>query len=399
MTQLNPLRGNRAAYLTNLTPMRGIAALLTVIFHIDLFMGNALVHPSASAVMGRMYLMVDFFFILSGFIMCYVYGDRFSAQVKWTDFKKFTIARFSRVYPLHFSMLVLLIVILYLFGLKGINNPILQVENSVYSVITNILLLHSMNLHSWFTWVHASWSISTEWWAYMLFPFLVAPFFGLKSRGRLLVCLLCFAGYFCIMYFLVPLVIYPKEMPFLKMDRSMWSINVAYDYGFVRCLCGFILGMMMHHAYRDNWGKKLLGNGWVLILLTLTFLACMHFNLPDIITVSFFPLILLSAAYGSEGINKLFITRPLQRLGDWSFSIYLVHQPILITVFYTLSMLNPQKPGEQPPLPPLWMAWTLCVVLIVLVLFFSRLSYLFIENPARRWLNSKAANTPVPAVS
>ena len=60
--------------------MRGIAALLTVIFHIDLFTGGSLVHPSASSILNRMFLMVDFFFILSGFIMCYVYGDRFTTQ-------------------------------------------------------------------------------------------------------------------------------------------------------------------------------------------------------------------------------------------------------------------------------------------------------------------------------
>ena len=183
MTTENPLRGGRVSYLSNLTPMRGIAALLTVIFHINLFTGGALVHPSASSILNRMYLMVDFFFILSGFIMCYVYGDRFTTQVKKTDFKKFTIARFSRVYPLHLSMLLFIIFILFLFAKLGVpKNPILQVDNNAYSVLTNLLLLHSMNFHNWFTWVHASWSISTEWWAYMIFPFLVAPFFQIEIR-------------------------------------------------------------------------------------------------------------------------------------------------------------------------------------------------------------------------
>ena len=197
--------------------------------------------------------------------MCYVYGDRFTVQVKKTDFRKFTIARFSRVYPLHLAMLVFTIFILFLFGKLGVpKNPILQVDNNAYSVLTNLLLLHSMNFHNWFTWVHASWSISTEWWAYMIFPFLVAPFFKLKSTGRLLVSVLCFVGYFCIMFFIIPIITVPPELSFIKFNRSDWTINVAYEYGFVRCLCGFILGMMMHHAYRDQWGKKILANGWAL---------------------------------------------------------------------------------------------------------------------------------------
>ena len=127
----------------------------------------------------------------------------------------------------------------------------------------------------------------------------------------------------------------------------------------------------------------------------------MHFNLPDIITVFFFPFILLSGAYGSESINRVFSTRPLQRLGDWSFSIYLVHQPILIVILNTLFLLNPPAdPNKQPPVPGLLMAWATAIVFIALILFVSYLTYTFIENPARRWLNTKAAEEipkPLPA--
>jgi peptidoglycan/LPS O-acetylase OafA/YrhL len=395
MTEINPIRTNRISYLTNLTPMRGIAALLTVIFHIDLFMGGALIHPAASSILSRMYLMVDFFFILSGFIMSHVYGNRFTSRVTKSDFKKFTIARFSRVYPLHLTMLLFLMLVYFVFGKLGApRNDILQVNNNLYSVITNLLLLHSMNFHNWFTWVHASWSISTEWWAYMVFPFLVAPFFKLNSPGRWIVCLLCFAGYFCIMFFIIPIVTVPKELSFIKFSRSDWSINVAYEYGFIRCICGFILGMMMHHAYDDQWGKKILGNGWMMIILALAAFTSMHYNLPDILTVFFFPLLLLSGAYGSARINKVFSTKPMQRIGDWSFSIYLVHQPLLIVIFYSLSMINPPKNNDQPALPPLWMAWSIAVVVIAIILVVSYFTYRFIESPSRRWLNTKAANTP-----
>src|SRR5664279_2767245 len=62
----NPLRVNRVSYLSNLTPMRGIAALLTVIFHIDIFWGWEMIPPSGSPLLSHMYLMVDFFFFLTG---------------------------------------------------------------------------------------------------------------------------------------------------------------------------------------------------------------------------------------------------------------------------------------------------------------------------------------------
>jgi peptidoglycan/LPS O-acetylase OafA/YrhL len=177
-----------ATYLSNLTPLRGIAALLTVIYHVDLFVGNggdALIRLKDSMALSRMYLMVDFFFILSGFIMCHVYGKWFADSVNSTTFKKFTIARFARVYPLHLVTLLFTIVLFYISAQLGIpKNPVLQIENTGYSVLTNLLLLHSMNFHHWFSWVHASWSISTEWWAYMIFPFLVRPFMKLNALGR-----------------------------------------------------------------------------------------------------------------------------------------------------------------------------------------------------------------------
>src|ERR1700760_4538828 len=96
---------NTNKYLSNLTPLRGIAALLTVLFHVDIVLfysfGGQLVDGKSSSILSRMYLMVDFFFVLSGFILCYVYSKSFEGSVKGQDFKKFTIARFARVYPLH----------------------------------------------------------------------------------------------------------------------------------------------------------------------------------------------------------------------------------------------------------------------------------------------------------
>lgn len=61
-TEENPLRTDRVSYLSNLTPLRGIAALLTVIFHINIVFGYEMTPAPGSPVMTHMYLMVDFFF-------------------------------------------------------------------------------------------------------------------------------------------------------------------------------------------------------------------------------------------------------------------------------------------------------------------------------------------------
>ncbi len=388
----------KITFLSNLTPLRGIAALLTVIYHVDLMIGGGggmLLKFKDSLLLTRMYLMVDFFFILSGFIMCHVYGELFTNSIKGSDFKKFTIARFARVYPLHFVTLTYTILLFFITAKMGIpKNIILEVENNNFSIFTNIFLLHSMNLHNWFSWVHASWSISVEWWAYMLFPFLVAPFSRLNTVGKIIVSALCFVGYLAIMFYLVPMVtISPVLSKILGGEggpKAGDSLNVAFQFGYIRCLCGFILGMMMYQGYKTNWGKNLLGNGYAMIVLALCSFACMHFALPDIFAVSFFPFILLSGAYGSVGMNKFFAKTALQKLGDWSFSLYLVHQPILYTIDKVMAYLNPidpAKPPMGPPQPNMLIGWLICVVIIAVALLISYVTFVFIEKPSRQWIN------------
>ena len=376
-------------YFPNLTPLRGIAALLTVIFHVGLMVAPLV---SNSNLLNRMYLMVDFFFVLSGFIMCHVYGKLFSTGISAAAFKKFAIARFARVYPLHFITLLYTIVLFFIAARLGIPKvPVIQIENSWFSIITNLLLLHSMNFHNWFSWVHASWSISTEWWAYMVFPFLVMPFTKLTASGKTVVTFLCFAGYLCISFFIISLVTVPKEIPFVKINPADISINVAYQFGFLRCLCGFVLGMMMYQGFTNNWGKKILANGYTMGITALALFTSMHFGLPDVISVSFLPFLLLSAAYGSKSIDKLFAIKALQRLGDWSFSIYLVHQPLMFTIFSLMAYFNPADPKNAPPAPSMLITWCICMVFIVITLLVSSFMYRFWELPARRWINKKAA--------
>ena len=175
-------------YLSNLTPLRGIAALLTVVFHVDLMIGGGgdmLLKFQDSMFINRMYLMVDFFFVLSGFIMYHVYSQYFKENVSGTEFKRFTIARFARIYPLHFFTLLYCIALRLVFLYSGTpdTNPMNAISSDFSTIPSHLLLLHSMNVNQWFTWNNASWSISTEWWMYMLFPFLVRPFAKLNSLG------------------------------------------------------------------------------------------------------------------------------------------------------------------------------------------------------------------------
>ncbi|WP_273215134.1 acyltransferase family protein [Runella zeae] len=388
---------NSTPYLANLTPLRGIAALLTVMFHVDLMVGgggNMLLKFKDSMLFTRMYLMVDFFFVLSGFIMYHVYGQWFAESVHKKDFKRFTIARFARVYPLHFVTLLYCVLLQLVFiAAGGIDmNPMNAISNDWATIPSHLLLLHSMNVNEWFTWNNASWSISTEWWMYMLFPFLVKLFSKLSSWGRLLMIAGCVGGYLLITFVIVPIVTVPESIAFTKVNPADLTINVSYQYGFLRCLFGFVLGMMVYQYYSENKGKRLFGNGYTFLVLTLGLGLCLHFAVPDVFTVLFFPLMLLSAAYGSTNMDKFFGTVPLQRIGDWSFSIYLVHQPLLYTAYTIMAYLNPPTPNASAGPPPSYdmlTGWVICLVFIGITLLVSWFTYNFVEVPARQWINAR----------
>src|SRR3984885_11887402 len=105
---------HKARYLSNLTPLRGIAALLVAVFHFEMAIGR-FVPAKQTMFFEKSYLMVDLFFVMSGFIMLHVYGASFRNRLRWVSVRKFFVARFARTYPLHlFTLLLLVVIVMWL---------------------------------------------------------------------------------------------------------------------------------------------------------------------------------------------------------------------------------------------------------------------------------------------
>ncbi|WP_169704817.1 hypothetical protein [Runella slithyformis] len=137
--------------------------------------------------------------------------------------------------------------------------------------------------------------------------------------------------------------------------------------------------MMVYGYYVDGAAKQLFANGYALLLFTLGLGLCLHFAVPDVFSVAFFPLILLSAAYGSKNMDAFFGTKPLQRIGDWSFSIYLVHQPLMYTIATVMAYLTPpQSQGTGRAAPANGYAHRVgdrsCIYCLYIICFVSDLS-------------------------
>ncbi|WP_066625614.1 acyltransferase family protein [Brevundimonas vesicularis] len=162
--------------LPALTSVRFLFALGVVLFHYQL----NIVQPGDAglALIERARLAVDFFFILSGFVLAHVYGA--AVRSGTYDHGRFLIARLARIYPAHIAMLAFMAVLAI--AAVFLNQTFDAESYSMVGFLQAVLLIHA-----WFPattpneWNGPSWSLSAEWAAYLAFP--VFAWIGLR-RGR-----------------------------------------------------------------------------------------------------------------------------------------------------------------------------------------------------------------------
>ena len=154
--------------LDSLEAFRGIAALSVAIYHWCEF---TIWHDNS--VIDNFYLFVDFFFVLSGFIMAYVHRERI---VDGMSTARFVVLRLARLYPVHIFMLAAFLgleafkLILDGFGALPLRSPPFSAERvSGESFAANLVLTQAFGQFEKLTWNETSWSISIEFYLYIVF--------------------------------------------------------------------------------------------------------------------------------------------------------------------------------------------------------------------------------------
>jgi len=373
---------------------RGVAALIVVAYHL-VFAG----HLFALGLVRHGYLFVDFFFVLSGFVIAYAYSGRLTTP---TAALGFMIRRFGRLWPLHAAMLMIFVlgeganVFLYAHsGMAQAFKPSAN-DNTLYSFVTNVLLVQTMGLHPNNTWNGASWSISAEFYAYVVFcavfvftPRLATPAAAVISGlSALVVCS------------------YSTHAPVM---------DVTYDLGFFRCLYGFFVGVLVHALYRGRSGERGIAahaGFWEVAVVALAFAFVAWAGATPLSLAA--PLVFAPAVYvfafEAGPISRLLRTKPFAALGAWSYSIYLIHaflnQALTRGVKFIdhasgAALLRPVElsgiaaQSAQIPGAAYWMDG-LCLLVLLAVVAASRFSFVWIEEPARKAVNGWAARIAAP---
>lgn len=368
---------HKVEYLSSLTALRGIAALLVAIFHFEMAVAR-FVPAAQSMFFEKCYLMVDLFFIMSGFIMMHVYSSEFKQKLQPDTLKKFFVARFARVYPLHIFSLLLLVVIVR--WLTDWGNPPIILEQPA-DILPNILLLHSFGFTHIYSWNIPSWSISAEFAAYLLFP-LIALFINKKKvLAVLLFSTMIILAYYSIMYVL------PRVNPINPAIPVPHNLNTTFDYGYIRGIAGFTTGVLVYLLYKLQVIRKAFSSDVVSLLIIAAITLSLHFALNDGITVFLFAALVLSFTANTGKIADFCNLKFMQFLGNISYSVYLMQIFLQEPFSHGAYLPGTVGIGRGKQNIDFFLGLGYCVVYLFLLVLISYVTYRWVEGPSRRFIN------------
>ena len=342
-----------------LTGVRGIAALWVAVYHVLLL--DTLPWP-VNNLISHGYLAVDMFFILSGFVMALSYRHLFEKKVFGRNYLIFLIRRFARIYPLYF-VATLFIVLINIVHVSKSWDP------SIASLLENIFLIQGWGLGNSID--GASWSISTELAAYLLFPVFVMT----TLRGKYAL------ATSAALYIIGIITLSQIDLSAYEVNGH-WPMNIYYastPYPLIRCLCEFGVGLVTFRLALSDKVKGLISSTLVSVVLFMTSFTLLFIRDTDVIFIATIPFIIIVLSTASDNlISRLFAWKPVFFLGEISYAVYLLH-------FEFLRVRVLGKPwlihhNVQPVLAEV----TASSMFLVGLLFTSYVAFRFLEVPARR---------------
>jgi peptidoglycan/LPS O-acetylase OafA/YrhL len=362
--------------IKSLEGIRGVAALLVALYHLK-------IGSDYFSVIRNGYLFVDLFFVLSGFVICSAY----SASLQNLDgFRSFLVRRIGRLFPLLvFSTLVFVLgsnAIVFAKKLAVasahaglLNNPgaLEYLVPSAAEILSTLTLTHSLGLFDHLILNTPTWSISTEFYTYLLFAAICLFFYG---RTRIaIMALLCIAGLIVSTWASVNL---------HHCIEENGCLSLTYDFGFARSVHSFFLGALVYYS------SRVLKFNAVAVQLTMLFALFLLLTLVDYVAVAAFAFpvafagLVLGLCRDTGPVADALKPRLFQILGQRSYSIYLMHMPLLLIFENLTKRVNGLLPGTA-----------ILVAYVVVLYVVSGWTYRLIENPLRERFNRLAPRSGV----
>lgn len=315
---------------------------------------------------------VNFFFVLSGFILVYTYDS------PALNVRNFWWARFARIYPAYILSLIVAAPFFFL-AVRHLDLPIFawSRQHLVLACVLTLALLQSWVPNAALTWNSVCWSLSVEAFFYFLFPFLLLRSKKLSERmlflgllGFWLVSLCLSLGY---------VFLHPDGADKINSGEiTLFWKNVLSFNPLVR-LPEFVVGMLTCRLFLAR-GDKARSSSPLILTGLLGFLCVVLFadKIPNpVLSAGLLSPAFAAIIYGAAQQPRwtAFLAAPfLVLLGDASYSLYLLHSLIITRVFDSIPQF----------------AWSVRVALsLFAAIAASILAYRLVEQPARRFLRPK----------
>jgi peptidoglycan/LPS O-acetylase OafA/YrhL len=325
---------------------RGIAAVLVVLFHLNDMTQDRLKQDTFFNLFEAGWSGVDYFFVLSGFIMVYVHR---SAIGKKDQLKSFLVKRAVRIYPIYW--IVSLIVLVFFLGVPGFAN---NQDLGFGKIITSLLLLPNKDLPI----LNVGWTLIYE--LYFYFLFCIAIWFKPKHSVPILSTWL----FVTILHF-CKIVKFPSS--FFLLNLVFGNMNLEFVLG---CLAAYVVIKYNNKIGKYRWILFGIANLGYVILGMLV--AWRNIEIERITTFGVLAALLIIAATSIDLKDSPKIPYLLIFLGDASYSIFLTHGPLISASTKILQKANLGKYFDGFFAPAL---------LAVFAVVFGCIFYSLIEKP------------------
>ena len=378
---------------------RAFPPLAVVMFHFSEGHHYAHVRP-LDLLATRGYLWVEFFFVLSGFILTYAYWTKLKDLFARSGYLAFLRARLIRLYPLHLFMLLLLLVMVVALRMLAAQGGYLSIfdakyhqDVSVKGFWLSLFLVQAWNTMNTLTWNGVSWFVSVEFALCLLFPLFLWLAEGGLWRGFALIAA-GLAGLLALLF------------------TSKHGLDITYHNGVFRGLSDFAVGVGMAVLFRRLKPRDKLPE-WVHSILQLAVLSVLAYVVMntgwshtrmDIFTVLPLMVLVFVLAFDRGLVARLLQMRLPQLLGEWSYAVYLGQTTWLLIIRFFAQRVYPSPDTIVLGTRFSSLMWWLepSVLVIICVLWGGFLAE-FIELPAasalRNWFGRRLDPQSLPTPS
>ena len=339
--------------LPALTGVRFLAAWYVVLFHA--YPGLARRYPiprSLETFLSNGYLAVGLFFLLSGFILAYTYDGQIDGSANRVRFWE---ARFARIYPVYLLSLVMA------FAFSG------QLTLGTRAAVVGMVQAwNPFNSDMAGAWNYPAWTLSTEAFFYVCFPFLL-PWLSRRSQRVL---------FWLSAALVVVCVIGHTPVKGLGDWKNHTDFFVRYVPLPILRIPEFFLGVVLGLRFLRSGSAQQHRPGRPLVVYAAVVgtIAALSLPIGDWVSLVIFPFSILvyELAAGGTLLTKFLSTRVMVLLGGASYSVYLLRYPVTSWMRVLVEQLPPGFVRGGELLAPL-----------VLVLF-SIVVFRYWEEPARK---------------